>query len=66
MYVPAAFSLVNGVSAGMSACADTELGEFYANCGMVDHSFPSLKKTLAWKFQFLILDLLFLPHREGI
>ena len=33
MYVPAAFSLVNGVSTGMCACADTKLGELYANCG---------------------------------
>lgn len=33
VYVPAAFSLVNGVSAGMCACADTELGELCANCG---------------------------------
>lgn len=31
--VPAAFSLVNGVSAGMCACADTKPGESYANCG---------------------------------
>lgn len=33
LHVPAAFSLVNGVSAGTCACADTKLGELRANCG---------------------------------
>lgn len=50
LYVPAAFPLVNGVSAGMCACSDTKLGELHANVVMVDHIFPSLKKMLAWKF----------------
>lgn len=50
LYVPAAFPLVNWVSAGMCACADTKLGKLYANVVMADHIFPSLKKLLAWKF----------------
>lgn len=33
VYIPAAFSLVNVVSAGTCACADTKLGELQANCG---------------------------------